>query len=168
MGRERRSVDATGNGRGEPIGPGSRAGGCHRVLRVWDDGSEDELTGGHAYVDFPAANPYILACGGTTLAASNDKKSIVSETVLNDGTRSQGGAGWQIAGVASHLELLFPDTVPEFPAETPRIGCNEGTQIGCSDFVTKKGDFCSYSHFLHSNSSSSQLVPFLGQVLFCS
>ena len=56
-----------------------------------DDGSEDELTDGHAHVDFPAASPYILACGGTTLTASNDKTSIVSEVAWNKGTRSQGG-----------------------------------------------------------------------------
>jgi kumamolisin len=56
-----------------------------------DDGSEDELTDGHAHVDFPAASPYILACGGTTLTASNNQTSIASEVVWNDGPRSQGG-----------------------------------------------------------------------------
>jgi kumamolisin len=56
-----------------------------------DDGSEDELTDGHAHVDFPAASPYILSCGGTTLTASNDKTSIASEVTWNKGTRSQGG-----------------------------------------------------------------------------
>ena len=56
-----------------------------------DDGSEDELTDGHAHVDFPAASPYILACGGTTLTASSNPTGIASETVWNDGPRSQGG-----------------------------------------------------------------------------
>jgi kumamolisin len=56
-----------------------------------DDGSADELTDGHAHVDFPAASPYITACGGTTLTASNDKTSIVSEVTWNKGPRSQGG-----------------------------------------------------------------------------
>jgi kumamolisin len=56
-----------------------------------DDGSEDELTDGHAHVDFPAASPYILACGGTTLTASSNQTSIASETAWNDGPRSQGG-----------------------------------------------------------------------------
>ena len=56
-----------------------------------DDGSADELTDGHAHVDFPAASPFILACGGTTLTASGDKTSIANEVVWNNGPRSQGG-----------------------------------------------------------------------------
>lgn len=56
-----------------------------------DDGSADELTDGLAHVDFPAASPFILSCGGTTLTASNDGSSIVSEIVWNKGPRSQGG-----------------------------------------------------------------------------
>ena len=56
-----------------------------------DDGSADELTDGQAHVDFPAASPFILTCGGTTLTSSADKSSIVSETVWNDGPRAQGG-----------------------------------------------------------------------------
>ena len=39
-------------------------------------------------VDFPASDPYVLACGGTSLQASGN--SITSETVWNDG--AQGGA----------------------------------------------------------------------------
>jgi kumamolisin len=56
-----------------------------------DDGSADELTDGHAHVDFPAASPYMLSCGGTSLTASSDKTSIVSEVVWNKGPRSTGG-----------------------------------------------------------------------------
>jgi len=55
-----------------------------------DDGAADGLTDGHAHVDFPAASPYILACGGTTLTAS-DKKVIEKEVVWNNGPRSSGG-----------------------------------------------------------------------------
>ena len=74
-----------------------------------DDGSEDELTDGHAHVDFPAASPYILACGGTTLAASSNKTSIMSEVVWNDGPRSQGGGA--TGGGVSELTA-----VPEWQA----------------------------------------------------
>jgi kumamolisin len=56
-----------------------------------DDGSEDEIADGHAHVDFPAASPYILACGGTTLTVSSDKSSIAGEVVWNNGPRSNGG-----------------------------------------------------------------------------
>jgi kumamolisin len=51
-----------------------------------DGGSSDGATGDN--VDFPASDPYVLACGGTSLQASGN--SITSETVWNDG--AQGGA----------------------------------------------------------------------------
>ena len=71
-----------------------------------DDGSADELTDGHAHVDFPAASPYILSCGGTTLTASNDKTSIVSEVTWNNGPRSQGGGA--SGGGVSEITPLPP------------------------------------------------------------
>lgn len=54
-----------------------------------DSGSSDGSNDGSNQVDFPASSPYVLACGGTHLSASN--ASISSETVWNDG--AQGGAG---------------------------------------------------------------------------
>jgi kumamolisin len=60
-----------------------------------DNGSSDGVTDGEAHVDFPASSPHVLACGGTSLAASG--ATIESETVWNDG--SQGGAtGGGISG----------------------------------------------------------------------
>jgi kumamolisin len=56
-----------------------------------DDGSEDEIPDGHAHVDFPAASPYVLSCGGTSLTVSSDRSSIASEVVWNNGPRSDGG-----------------------------------------------------------------------------
>jgi kumamolisin len=56
-----------------------------------DDGSEDEITDGHAHVDFPAASPYVLGCGGTTLTVSHDQSSIANEVVWDHGPRSEGG-----------------------------------------------------------------------------
>jgi len=53
-----------------------------------DSGSSDGANGGDN-VDFPAASPYVLACGGTSLTASGT--SITHEVVWNDGP--QGGAG---------------------------------------------------------------------------
>ncbi|MEW9583506.1 protease pro-enzyme activation domain-containing protein [Paraburkholderia sp. DGU8] len=52
-----------------------------------DSGSSDGAVGGDQ-VDFPASSPYVLACGGTSLAASGT--SIEHEVVWNDG--AQGGA----------------------------------------------------------------------------
>jgi kumamolisin len=54
-----------------------------------DNGSSDGVTDGADHVDFPAASPYALACGGTSLKATNS--SITSEVVWNDG--ATGGAG---------------------------------------------------------------------------
>jgi kumamolisin len=53
-----------------------------------DNGSSDGDTDGKAHVDFPASSPNVLACGGTSLQASNGV--ITSETVWNDG--ASGGA----------------------------------------------------------------------------
>ncbi len=54
-----------------------------------DNGSSDGVNDGNNHVDFPASSSFTLACGGTTLQASNGQ--IVNETVWNDS--SSGGAG---------------------------------------------------------------------------
>jgi kumamolisin len=41
-------------------------------------GSSDGIEDGNAHVDFPASSPFVLACGGSSLRASNDL--ILSET----------------------------------------------------------------------------------------
>ncbi len=60
-----------------------------------DNGSNDGVTsgatGGDLNVDFPAASPYVLACGGTSLIANNGVVS--SETVWHDSDNSAGGGG---------------------------------------------------------------------------
>jgi kumamolisin len=56
-----------------------------------DDGSNDQVSDGHAHVDFPASSPYSLGCGGTRLTAASNK--IANEVVWNDGPGSGGGGG---------------------------------------------------------------------------
>jgi kumamolisin len=53
-----------------------------------DSGSSDGVGDEANHVDFPASSPHVLACGGTSLAAS--RTAISSETVWNDG--AAGGA----------------------------------------------------------------------------
>jgi kumamolisin len=53
------------------------------------------VSGGSDHVDFPAASPHVLACGGTSLKA--DQTQIVAETVWNDGA-SGGATGGGISG----------------------------------------------------------------------
>ncbi len=55
-----------------------------------DDGSRDQVTDGKLHVDFPAASPYVLACGGTTLEFDGAGQ-FSGEKVWNDGGRDQGG-----------------------------------------------------------------------------
>jgi len=62
-----------------------------------DNGSSDGASGDN--VDFPASDPYVLACGGTSVQASSN--SITSETVWNDG--AQGGATG--GGISSFFPL---------------------------------------------------------------
>ncbi len=56
-----------------------------------DQGSSDSETDGKVHADFPSSSPYVLACGGTSLKASNNK--IVSETVWHDSNNSATGGG---------------------------------------------------------------------------
>lgn len=53
-----------------------------------DNGSSDGVKDGQDHVDFPASSPFALACGGTTLQASNGR--IVEESAWND--QANGGA----------------------------------------------------------------------------
>lgn len=69
-----------------------------------DNGSSDGVGDGANHVDFPASSPYALACGGTSVQASNG--SIESETVWNGGP----GGGATGGGISS----VFP--LPEWQA----------------------------------------------------
>src|SRR3954451_6134471 len=56
-----------------------------------DDGSADRVTDGEAHVDFPAASPWVLACGGTRLEASAG--AITSEVTWNEPGHGATGGG---------------------------------------------------------------------------
>ncbi|MPV71501.1 protease pro-enzyme activation domain-containing protein [Burkholderia sp. BE17] len=64
-----------------------------------DNGSSDGVADGADHVDFPASSPYALACGGTSVQASNG--IIQSETVWNDGA----GGGASGGGVSDFFAL---------------------------------------------------------------
>ncbi len=77
-----------------------------------DNGSSDgEPSGKH--VDFPASSPWVLACGGTRLHASNGV--IQSETVWNDGTNG-GATGGGISGFFPRPSYQSAITMPAAPA----------------------------------------------------
>lgn len=57
-----------------------------------DNGSSDGNNDGNDHVDYPASSPFVLACGGTSLIASEN--TITSETVWNsDGQSGATGGG---------------------------------------------------------------------------
>jgi len=60
-----------------------------------DDGSEAQERDGRGHVNYPAASPYVLAVGGTTLHARQGSAGAVqvTEVVWNDGPGSGTGGG---------------------------------------------------------------------------
>jgi kumamolisin len=80
-----------------------------------DNGTPDGL----AHADFPASSPYVLACGGTRLTASNGK--IASEVVWNDDPHSSAGGG----GVSDFFDLPDWQRAARVPASV-----NPGERIG--------------------------------------
>ena len=64
-----------------------------------DNGSDDGVGDGADHVDFPAASPFCLACGGTNLQASGT--AITQETVWNEGPNNGATGG----GVSSFFAL---------------------------------------------------------------
>ncbi|GAC1512959.1 MAG: S53 family peptidase [Chloroflexota bacterium] len=84
-----------------------------------DSGSDDGVGDGQAHVDFPAASPQALACGGTRLEAANG--TIAREVVWNDGT----GGGATGGGVSETFSLPSYQTTAGVP---PSV--NAGKHIG--------------------------------------
>jgi kumamolisin len=85
-----------------------------------DSGSSDGEDDGQKHVDFPASDPYVLACGGTRVEATNGK--ITSEVAWDGATGSTGGGFstkfdapvWQVAllppaQAGAHLGRGVPD-----------------------------------------------------------
>ena len=72
------------------------------TVAAGDNGSTDGVTDGKQHVDFPAAAPHALACGGTSLQFEDG--AIKSETVWNDAS-SGGGAG----GGGVSIEFALPN-----------------------------------------------------------
>ncbi|HST65592.1 MAG TPA: S53 family peptidase, partial [Mycobacteriales bacterium] len=65
-----------------------------------DDGSTDQGTDQLAHVDFPAASPHVLGCGGTTLSLDP-----VAETVWGGTGRNGAGQGATGGGVSQTFAL---------------------------------------------------------------
>lgn len=84
------------------------------TVAAGDNGSTDGATGNN--VDFPAASPHVLACGGTKLEASGT--TIQSEVVWNDGA-SGGSTG---GGVSEFFALPTWQANAKVPAAGSSAG----------------------------------------------
>lgn len=62
-----------------------------------DSGSGDGASDGQPHVDFPAASPSVLACGGTKLLGSG--KAISSEVTWNETAANEGATGGGVSTV---------------------------------------------------------------------
>ena len=60
-----------------------------------DNGSSDGVSDQKAHVDFPASSPYVLACGGTRLDATNNQ--VTDEVVWNEMANNEGATGGGIS-----------------------------------------------------------------------
>ena len=91
------------------------------VCASGNDGSADDIPDGKVHVDFPAASPHVLACGGTTL--SYRRGWGWTEAVWNGGPR-------EVAGGASGggVSEFFP--LPAWAAERARPSLAERREVG--------------------------------------
>lgn len=86
-----------------------------------DNGSSDGAADGTVHVDFPAASPHALACGGTTLQL-NAAGVPVSETVWNNGA----GRGATGGGVSDTFALPGWQSAAGVPARAGGGGPGRG------------------------------------------
>lgn len=99
-----------------------------------DNGSSDGEGDGKLHTDFPAASPYSLACGGTTLAGSGS--TISSETVWNEIANNEGATGGGVSTVFPLPDYQSSAGVPAQPETgfagrgTPDVAGNADPSTG--------------------------------------
>jgi len=78
-----------------------------------DSGSSDGESGDAPHVDYPAASPSVLGCGGTRLLSSGDK--ISSEVVWNESAADEGATGGGVSAVFARPSWQDDAGVPKAP-----------------------------------------------------
>jgi kumamolisin len=87
-----------------------------------DQGASDGLDDGLAHVDYPAASPWVTACGGTRLELTGT--SIASETVWNDLASGGGATG---GGISRRFDVpAYQSTITLPPNIDPGAGPGRG------------------------------------------
>jgi kumamolisin len=83
------------------------------LVACGDDGASDGSPNGAPTVDFPAASPFVTACGGTKLVLSGAATS--SEQVWNDLAANEGGTGGGVSQVFALPSYQQDVKVPKAP-----------------------------------------------------
>ncbi len=92
-----------------------------------DNGSSDGAADGKDHCDFPASSPNVIACGGTSLRASNG--AIASETVWNNGSGS-GATGGGVSTAFARPDWQAGVGVPGSGRGVPDVSANADPQTG--------------------------------------
>jgi kumamolisin len=96
-----------------------------------DSGSSDGVNDGRQHVDFPASAPHALACGGTTLEASNGQ--ISGESAWNDAEGATGG------GVSVQFALPSYQAQANVPVNVDTQGTGRGVPDVAGDADPQTG-----------------------------
>jgi kumamolisin len=102
-----------------------------------DNGSNDRVADAQAHVDFPAASPHVLACGGTSLRADPSTGAVTSETVWNDGATG-GATGGGVSDTFPLPAWQANAQVPNSPSGgrgVPDVAADADPQTGYQVFV---------------------------------
>jgi kumamolisin len=107
-----------------------------------DSGSASGMADGGPHVNYPASDPYVLACGGTTLIADPATGTIHAETTWNTGAASATGGG--VSGVFD---------LPEWQAtaDVPTRSGSEETGRGVPDVAANADNNTGYRVLLGGN-----------------
>ncbi len=101
------------------------------TVAAGDDGSTDRADDGKAHVDFPAASPHALACGGTRLTADTSTGTVSAEVVWNNGA-GRGATGGGVSGTFPLPDWQSTIGVPK-GAESGRTGRGVPDVAGVAD-----------------------------------
>lgn len=116
------------------------------IIAAGDDGSIDGIQDGCVHVDFPAASPYVLAIGGTTLDA--DHQARIGEVVWNNGIRADGpGHGATGGGISEYFAL--PEWQANSPAQVPSSASTQFRGRGLPDAAAVADIRTGYAQFIN-------------------
>jgi kumamolisin len=123
------------------------------TVAAGDSGSSDGVAGEGQHVDFPAAAPHALACGGTTLALHQG--TITKEEAWNDGP----GKGATGGGVSVEFPLPAYQTRANVPPNLDTKGTGRGVPDVAGDADPATGYKVLFHGETHSVGGTSAVAP---------